>query len=90
MTDEKKPFSFAAPFTAPKVDPEPNPEPVAEQETGVTLEDVLSVATGSTSTWSCTWVEAEPIYVNTRDLRASGALKMIHKDGELTVRRVKD
>ena len=31
MTDEKKPFSFAAPFTAPTPDPEPTPEPEPEQ-----------------------------------------------------------
>tara|TARA_Y100000817_G_C16833256_1_gene534489 strand:- start:455 stop:781 length:327 start_codon:yes stop_codon:yes gene_type:complete len=32
MTDEKKLFSFAAPFAAPSVDPEPTPEPEPEPE----------------------------------------------------------
>jgi len=38
MTDEKKPFSFAAPFAAPKVDPEPEPE-----TTEKTIDDLDSI-----------------------------------------------
>ena len=42
MTDDKKPFSFAAPFTAPKVDPEPEPASTA------TIEDIDTLKPGQT------------------------------------------
>ena len=94
MTDEKKPFSFAAPFTAPTPDPEPTPEPAPEvtpePASGITLEDVLSVETDSTSTWLCTREEASSIYEQTRSMRQQGQLRIDYKDGKLTVRRVKD
>jgi hypothetical protein len=42
MTDEKKPFSFAAPFTAPNVDPDP--EPVSKPApTEKTIDDIDSI-----------------------------------------------
>ena len=94
MTDEKKPFSFAAPFAAPSVDPEPTPEPIpepaAEPAAGVTLDDVLSVEINDTSTWLCTRAEADAIYEQTRGLRQQGKLRVDYKNGTLTVRRVKD
>ena len=86
MTDEKKPFSFAAPFTAPTPDPEPAPEPAA----GVTLEDVLSVEVGLKSTWLCTQAEADTIYEQTRGVRQQGKLRIEYEKGKLTVRRIKD
>ena len=94
MTDEKKPFSFAAPFTAPTPDPEPTPEPTpepaAEPAAGVTLDDVLSVETNDTSTWLCTQAEAGAIYEQTRGMRQQGKLRIKYENGTLIVRRVKD
>jgi hypothetical protein len=88
MTDEKKPFSFGASFTAPSVDPTPAPAP--EPVSGVTLDDILSVELGLSSTWLCTQAEADAIYEKTRGLRQQGRLRIKYEDGELTVRRVKD
>ena len=88
MTDEKKPFSFAAPFTAPTPDPEPAPAP--EPAAGVTLDDVFSVGVGLSSTWLCTREEASSIYEQTRGVRQQGQLRIDYEDGKLTVRRVKD
>ena len=88
MTDEKKPFSFAAPFPAPTPDPEPAPAP--EPAAGVTLDDVLSVRTGLKSIWSCTREEADVIYEKTRSMRQQGKLRIEYENGKLTVRRVKD
>ena len=90
MTDEKKPFSFAAPFTAPTPDPEPTPEPTPEPATGVTLDDVWGVETGSISKWSCTSEEASSIYEQTRGVRQQGKLRIKYENGTLIVRRVKD
>jgi len=88
MTDEKKPFSFAAPFTAPSADPAPAPAP--KPASGVTLDDVLNVGLGLSSTWLCTQAEADAIYEQTRGLRQQGRLRIKYEDGELIVRRVKD
>ena len=88
MTDEKKPFSFGASFTPPK--PAPAPDPTPEPATGVTLDDVLGVGTGLSSTWLCTQAEADAIYEQTRGLRQQGRLRIKYQDGELIVRRVKD
>ena len=44
MTDEKKPFSFAAPFTAPSVEPDPEPATTA------TIEDIDTLKPGQTIT----------------------------------------
>ena len=104
MTDEKKLFSFAAPFAAPSVDPEPTPEPeseltpepesapepVAEPTTGVTLNDVFSVGVGLSSTWLCTPEEASEVLSKTRSMRQQGQMRVEYKNGILTVRRVKD
>ena len=94
MTDEKKPFSFAAPFTAPTPDPEPTPEPAPEPTpeptAGVTLDDVFSVGVGLSSTWLCTREEASSIYEQTRSVRQQGQLRIKYENGILTVRRVKD
>ena len=94
MTDEKKPFSFAAPFTAPTPDPEPTPEPAPEPTpeptAGVTLDDVLNVGLGISSTWLCTREEASSIYEQTRSVRQQGQLRIKYENGILTVRRVKD
>ena len=94
MTDEKKLFSFAAPFTAPTPDPEPTPEPAPdptpEPTAGVTLDDVFSVGVGLSSTWLCTREEASSIYEQTRGMRQQGQLRIDYEDGKLTVRRVKD
>ena len=48
MTDEKKPFSFAAPFTAPSVEPEPAPVPKSAS-TGK-IEDIDTLKPGQTIT----------------------------------------
>mgnify|MGYP003127903875 CR=1 FL=1 len=48
MTDEKKPFSFAAPFTAPSVEPDPEPAPKSAS-TGK-IEDIDSITKGQTIT----------------------------------------
>ena len=94
MTDEKKPFSFAAPFTAPTPDPEPTPEPAPEPTpeppAGVTLDDVFSVGVGLSSTWLCTREEASDGYEKTRSMRQQGKLRIKYENGILTVRRVKD
>ena len=94
MTDEKKLFSFAAPFTAPTPDPEPTPEPAPEPTpeptAGVTLDDVFSVGVGLSSTWLCTREEASSIYEQTRSVRQQGQLRIKYENGILTVRRVKD
>ena len=94
MTDEKKLFSFAAPFTAPTPDPEPTPEPAPEPTpepaSGITLDDVLNVGLGLSSTWLCTREEASSIYEQTRSVRQQGKLRIKYENGILTVRRVKD
>jgi hypothetical protein len=48
MTDEKKPFSFAAPFTAPSVEPEP--EPVPKSASTGKIEDIDTLKPGQTIT----------------------------------------
>ena len=88
MTDEKKPFSFAAPFTAPSADPAPAPAP--KPASGITLDDVLNVGLGLSSTWLCTREEASEVYEKTRSMRQQGQLRIKYENGILTVRRVKD
>ena len=94
MTDEKKPFSFAAPFTAPIPDPEPTPEPAPEPTpeptAGVTLDDVFSVGVGLSSTWLCTPEEFNEVFAKTKPMRQHGRMRVEYKDGQLTVRRIKD
>ena len=79
MTEEKEPFSFAAPFTTP--DPESNQS---------FCDKVMALDGGSTLDLVCSQDEASQIYEETRSHRQSGRMRVDYKDGTLTARKVRD
>ena len=86
MTDEKKPFSFAAPFTAPNVDPDPEPvsKPAPTEKTiddiDSIIKDIDAIRAGQTIT--ITEILDDNIYIDlTRkysDERAKGTLEILY------------
>jgi len=88
MTEEKKPFSFAAPFTAPSVDSET--EAVESNQSFCDKVMALDAGEGDTLNLVCSRDEASQIYEESRSLRQSGRMRVDYKDGTLTARKIKD
>ncbi len=86
MTEEKKPFSFAAPFTAPSVASETE----AVESNQSFCDKVMALDAGSTLDLVCSQEESAQIYLETRSLRQSGRMRVDYKDGTLTARKIKD
>jgi hypothetical protein len=86
MTKEKKPFSFAAPFTTPSVDSEPE----AVESNQSFCDKVMALDEGDTLNLGCSREEASQIYEETRSHRQSGRMRVDYRDGTLTARKVKD
>ena len=84
MTDEKTPFSFAAPFTAP------TPEPEAVESNQSFCDKVMALDDGDTLNLVCSRDEASQIYEETRTLRQVGKVRVNYEDGNLTARKIKD
>jgi len=84
MTDEKTPFSFAAPFAAPASEPE------AVESNQSFCDKLMALDEGDTLNLVCSKDEASQIYEETRTLRQVGKVRVNYEDGNLTARKIKD